>query len=117
MSPERRSWAGWQAAGWPLRQSRLFLDGRVLSHGAVGAHLARAEVHPLVSQGCRPVGDPYTTTRAEGNVIHELGGRPPPARLRGLVTALPRRGRELLAPGGHAGGGINEDRAEPRPGD
>ncbi len=108
---------GMASGGLPLRQSRLFLDGRVLSHGAVGAHLARAEVHPLVSQGCRPVGDPYTTTRAEGNVIHELGGRPPLARLRELVTALPGRDRELLARGVHVGVVINEYRAEPRQGD
>ena len=108
---------GMASGGLALRQSRLFLDGRVVSHGAVGAHLARAEVHPLVSQGCRPVGNPYTTTRAEGNVIHELGGRPPLARLQELVTGLPARDQELLAKGVHVGVVINEYRAEPRQGD
>ncbi len=108
---------GMASGGLPLRQSRLFLNGRVLSHGAVGAHLPRAEVHPLVSQGCRPVGHPYTTTRAEGNVIHELGGRAPLARLQELVTALPGRDRELLAQGVHVGVVIDEYPAEPRQGD
>ncbi len=108
---------GMASGGPPLRQNRLFLDGRVLSHGAVGAHLTRAEVHPLVSQGCRPVGNPYTVTRAEGNVIHELGGRPPLARLQELVTALPGGDRELLAQGVQVGEVINEYRAEPGPGD
>ena len=68
---------GLASGGLPMRQSRLFLDGRVLPGGAVGAHLPGAEVHPLVAQGCRPVGDPYTITRAESNLIFELGGRPP----------------------------------------
>ena len=82
---------GMASGGLRLRQSRLFLDGRVLAEGAVGAHLPEAEVHPLVAQGCRPVGDPYTTTRAEGNVIFELGGRPPVVRLLELAAALAGR--------------------------
>jgi small ligand-binding sensory domain FIST len=108
---------GMASGGGRLRQSRLFLDGRVLSHGAVGAHLPQAEVHPLVAQGCRPVGDPYTITRAEGNVIHELGGRPPLARLQDLAAALIGRDRELLGQGVHVGVVINEYRGEPRQGD
>src|SRR5207249_8861391 len=90
---------GIASGGLVRRQSRLFLDGRVVSHGAVGAHLPRAEVHPLVAQGCRPVGDPYTTTRADGNVIFELGGPPPPARPRRPAAAPPGPGRGLPAPG------------------
>ncbi len=70
-----------------------------------------------MAQGCRPIGDPYTTTRADGNVIFELGGRPPLARLQELATALPGRDRELLAQGVHLGMVINEYRAEPRQGD
>src|SRR6516162_4768428 len=50
---------GLASGGLALRQSRLFLDGRVLAHGAVGACLPQAEARLLVSQGCRPVGDPY----------------------------------------------------------
>jgi small ligand-binding sensory domain FIST len=108
---------GLASGGLRLGQSRLFLDGRVLPAGAVGAHLPRAEVHPLVAQGCRPVGDPYTVTRAEANMILELGGRPPLARLRELAAALPGRDRELLARGVQVGLVIDEYRAEPRQGD
>jgi len=108
---------GMASGGLRLRQSRLFLDGRVLSSGAVGASLPQAEVHPLVAQGCRPVGNPYTTTRADGNVIFELGGRPPLERLRELAAALPARDRELLAQGVHLGMVIDEYQAEPGQGD
>jgi small ligand-binding sensory domain FIST len=100
-----------------LPQSRLFLNGRVLSRGAVGAYLPHAEIHPLVSQGCRPVGDPYTVTGAEGNIVYQLGGRPPMARLRELAAALTGRDRELLGQGVQVGMVINEYRAERHQGD
>jgi small ligand-binding sensory domain FIST len=108
---------GMASGGLRQRQSRLFLDGRVISHGAVGAHLARAEIHPLVAQGCRPVGDPYTITGADGTLIFEIGGRPPLARLRDLVEAMPPEEQELLAGGVHLGIVINEYQAELGQGD
>jgi small ligand-binding sensory domain FIST len=108
---------GMASAALPSRQSQLFLDGRVLSRGAVGVHLPQAEVHPLVAQGCRPVGDAYIITRAEGNVILELGGRPPLDRLREMAAALPGRDQELLAQGVLLGMVIDEYRAEPGQGD
>jgi len=108
---------GMASGGLRSRQTRLFLDGRVLSRGAVGAHLPRAEVHPLVAQGCRPIGNPFIITRADRNVIHELGGRPPLTRLRELAEALPGRDQELLAQGIHVGVVIDEYRAEPSQGD
>ncbi len=108
---------GMASGGLARRRSQLFLDGRAITHGAVGAHLPLAEVHPLVAQGCRPVGDPYTITQADGNVIFELGGRPPLARLRELAAALPGRERELLARGAHLGMVIDEYRTQPGHGD
>ena len=108
---------GMASGGLRQGRSRLFLDQRVLSGGAVGVHLPHAEVHPLVAQGCRPVGDPYTVTRADGNVIFDLGGRPPLTRLRELAAALPGRDRELLARGAQLGLVIDEYRTESRPGD
>ncbi len=108
---------GMASGGLDRRQSRLFLDGRTLSGGAVGAYLPAAEIHPLVSQGCRPIGDPYTITSAQGNLILELGGRPPLTRLRELAGALPARDRELLADGLHAGLVLDEYQAERHQGD
>ena len=49
---------GMASGGLRSGQSLLFLDDRVVTRGAVGAHLPRASIHPLVAQGCRPVGDP-----------------------------------------------------------
>jgi small ligand-binding sensory domain FIST len=108
---------GMATGGLRSGQSLLFLDGQVLTHGAVGAHLPGAGIRPLVAQGCRPVGDPYTITRADGNLIVELGGRPPLSRLRDLAAALPVRDQELLARGAHLGLVIDEYQAEPGQGD
>jgi small ligand-binding sensory domain FIST len=108
---------GMASGGLRTGQSRLFADGRVLTAGAVGAHLPDAEVHPLVAQGCRPVGDPFTITRADSDLIFELGGRPPLGRLRELAAALPARDRELLAQGVYLGLVIDEYQAEPGTGD
>jgi small ligand-binding sensory domain FIST len=108
---------GMASAALRPRQSRLFRDDRVLSAGAVGVHLPNAEVHPLVAQGCRPIGDAYIITRADGNLIHELGGRPPLVRLREMAAALPTRDQELLAQGLQLGVVIDEYRAEPGQGD
>ncbi|HET9969079.1 MAG TPA: FIST N-terminal domain-containing protein [Streptosporangiaceae bacterium] len=103
---------GMASGGLAQRRSLLFRDGAVLTGGAVGAHLPGAAVRSLVAQGCRPVGDPYTVTRADGNLIFELGGRPPLARLREMAATLPVRDTELLAAGPHLGLVIDEYQSE-----
>jgi small ligand-binding sensory domain FIST len=106
------------SGGAEQRRSQLFLDDQVLLRGAVGARFAGAQVDLLVSQGCRPLGSPFTVTGAEGNVMHELGGRPPFQRLEELVSELPERDRQLLANGGlQVGVVIDEYRSEQRHGD
>jgi small ligand-binding sensory domain FIST len=108
---------GMASGGLAQRQSRLFLDGQVLPGGAVGAYLPAAQVQTLVAQGCRPVGQPYTITRAEGNLIFELGGRSPVSRLQELAAGMTARERELLAHGLLLGVVIDEYRNESRQGD
>jgi small ligand-binding sensory domain FIST len=96
----------------------LFLGDRVLSGGCVGVRLPDdIAIELLVSQGCRPVGSPYTVTRAAGNLIHELGGRPPLSLLQHLAGSLPERDRQLLANGVHVGVVIDEYQVERGPGD
>jgi len=108
---------GMASGGLGAGQTRLFLDDRVLDEGAVGARLPGVRIRPLVSQGCRPIGNAYTVTRAEGNVIRELGGRPPLERLQELVAKLPPEDRELVGGGLHVGRVIDEYQADPGRGD
>ena len=76
-----------------------------------------AEVRTIVSQGCRPFGDAHVVTRAEGNVVFELGGRPPLERLRAAVGSLGRADQELVANGIQLGRVIDEYKAEHGQGD
>jgi small ligand-binding sensory domain FIST len=108
---------GMASGGLGAQRSRLFLDGRVLSEGAVGAYLPEARIHPLVSQGCRPVGDPFTVTAAEGNLVQKLGGQPAMSRLQDLAASLSDEDRELLVQGVQVGIVMNEYGGERRQGD
>jgi small ligand-binding sensory domain FIST len=91
--------------------NRLVLGGAVHVDGAVGV-LLRADLvgATVVSQGCRPVGDPMTVTRAERTVIYELAGRPALDRLLETAQAAPTDDRQLLAAGVHLGIVIDEHR-------
>ena len=109
---------GMAGRGSARRGPHMFLDGKVVDSGAVGVRVAGVTADLVVSQGCRPIGSPYTVTRAEGNVMHELGGRPPFERLKEIVATLPESDRDLLGNGGlQLGRVIDEYRAEQRHGD
>ena len=95
--------------------NRLVLDGTVRVGGAVGAMLGPGvELAAIVSQGCRPVGHPLAVTRAEGNVVYELGGQPALERLVDLARReLAERDVALINAGGlHLGRVIDEHKAE-----
>lgn len=51
-----------------------FHNGREVDAVVVAVHGLR--VLPVLSQGCRPIGEPLTVTRAESNVVYSLGARP-----------------------------------------
>lgn len=78
---------------------RLFMQGRAVRSGAVGAMLGGdVSVRTVVSQGCRPVGPPMTVTKAHGTVVHELAGSPALTKLEEVVAALPPEDRRLISP-------------------
>lgn len=94
--------------------TRLVIDGRIRTDGAVGVLLGpSAQVTTAVSQGCRPIGFPWMVTGAEGNVIHDLAGKPPLERLEALAQgSLSAREVALVNQGGlHVGRVIDEHKA------
>ena len=89
--------------------NRLFIDGRVLDEGAVGVALAGdIRVDTIVSQGCRPIGEPFVITDAQNNLIKELGNRPVMEVLQELGESMDDYNRELMAQGLLVGRVINE---------
>jgi small ligand-binding sensory domain FIST len=97
--------------------TRLFRDHGVLTSGLVGVRLPGVHGVPIVSQGCRPIGDPYIVTGADGARITELGGRPPMQRLREIVVGLPPDEQELVSRGLQVGIVVDEHLAAPGQGD
>jgi small ligand-binding sensory domain FIST len=90
----------------------LILDREIHREGAIGIGLADVAVQAVVSQGCAPLGRDAVITRAEGNVVLELAGRPALERLREVVEGLSARERALAARGLLAGLVIDENRPE-----
>lgn len=91
---------GGLAAGLAGRGStRLFLDGRAVSRGAVGVTIGDTAVLPLVSQGCRPVGPPMTVTGSAGNVLLELAGTPALQKVEQVVAELDADEQRLVMAG------------------
>ncbi|MFP5577022.1 MAG: FIST N-terminal domain-containing protein [Acidimicrobiia bacterium] len=88
----------------------LVLDGEVHRDGAVGVVLPPTQA--IVSQGCRPVGDPMVVTRSDRGFLIELAGRPALDRLTELATDLPPEDRSLLATGVQLGVAIDERRID-----
>ncbi len=89
--------------------NRLLLDGDVVEDGAVGVALSgRIVMRTIVSQGCRPIGEPFTVTRAEKNIVFELGGQPPMAMLQTILPTLPQGDQQLARTSLLIGRVINE---------
>jgi small ligand-binding sensory domain FIST len=97
--------------------TRLFCDHDMFISGLVGVRLPGMHAVPIVSQGCRPIGQPYIVTSADGATVLELGGRPAVQRLRKIIEGLPPDEQELVSRGLHIGIVVDEHLAAPGQGD
>lgn len=109
---------GGQASGAGAGGVRLVLGNRVLNQGAVGVQIGGdIRVTPVISQGCRPIGSPYVVTKSNGNVIFQLGGKPPLVRLKEILSKLSREDRARAAHNLQMGVVIDEQTENPKSGD
>jgi small ligand-binding sensory domain FIST len=98
--------------------NRMLVDDMSYTDGAIGALLSEdVSAQAVVSQGCRPIGRPYIVTRADGHMIHELGGRPALERLVATLEHLQPADRHLAEHGLHCGVVIDESQVEFERGD
>lgn len=89
--------------------TRLFFGNRVFTDGAVAVAVSgRVRVRTLVSQGCRPIGDPVTVTRADRNIIFELGGKRPMDVVAKIFSNSDLPDRELMKEGLQIGKVVDE---------
>ena len=99
---------GMASGGTGPGEAKLFYRGKVLDGGAVVGVVRGAPLTPVVSQGCRPIGDPFVITKAERNEILELGGKRAHRQLKAIYDRLPNRDRELMRLGIHIGRVVDE---------
>jgi small ligand-binding sensory domain FIST len=99
--------------------NRLVLDDDIINHGAVGALISyETDLQTVVSQGCRPIGQALTVTRAERNIVYEMGGQAPLVRLVDMArTELSEDDVRLVNEGLHLGLVIDEHKPDFERGD
>lgn len=108
-TPGLRVVGGMASGGHEPGSNRLILDGETHLDGAVAARLSGPiSIRTIVSQGCRPIGRAMIVTRAEQNVIRELGRRPALESLRDLFQSLSQGDIRKVQQGLHIGRVINE---------
>lgn len=88
---DSESWLkGWNEAYAPLpvlgglasgdfreQRTQVYLNGEVFEEGGVAVSVGGdVWLHGLTSQGCTPIGETWTLTKVEQNIIHEIGNRP-----------------------------------------
>jgi small ligand-binding sensory domain FIST len=110
-SPRLQVSGGFASAARNPGGNRLVLNDEIFPSGAVGV-LVPAVAHTVVSQGCRPIGQPFIVTKAERNVLYELGGRPAYERLMEMVDTLSPDERALAVHGLHCGIVVDEHKAD-----
>ena len=109
---------GLASGGGAPGDHRLRAGQRSLSGGAAGLLLAGdLEIDSIVAQGCRPIGSPMFVTRASGNALLELDGRPPAEVLQELFARASQRDRALFTHSLFIGLEMREGQSEYRAGD
>ncbi len=100
---------GMASAGQTPGSNRLMLGRDVFEQGAAVVLLqGGVQVKTVVSQGCRPIGQHFVITKAERNVIQQLGGVPAYRRLDELFQTLPTRDQKMVQHGLHVGRVVSE---------
>jgi small ligand-binding sensory domain FIST len=104
---------GMASGGLVAGRTKLLQDDEIVSEGAVGAILEGAHgASAIVSQGCRPVGETFAITRAERNIVYELGGQPAVKRIEELYAGASERDQVLMRQGLHVGQATTELKPE-----
>ncbi len=102
---------GIASGGSDLGENRLVLNGEIMGNGLVGVALwGQVSIRTLVSQGCQPIGERFVVTKAERNIIYELGGAPPLARLQETLQSLGPEGGQKAAMAVQVGVAFDEQR-------
>ena len=102
-------YGGLASGNFPEPLTQVYLDGEVFEDGgvavAVGGDVTLAGV---ISQGCTPIGEAWTLTRVEQNLIRHIGNRPAYAVLSETVQQLSAEEQRKVQGNLHIGLVVNE---------
>ncbi len=111
IAPKAPLIGGMASAGRQPGHNILVRNDEVFDAGMVGLTLSGPiEVETIVSQGCRPIGQPYVITKAHDNVIEQLGGKPALHAVRDTIDGASEEDQQLLSKGLLLGRAISEYR-------
>jgi small ligand-binding sensory domain FIST len=100
---------GMASAATQPGENCLFIGPKVYRDGAVAALVhGDVSIRSIVSQGCRPIGEHFVITKAERNVIQQLGGAPAYQRLIEVYATLATHEQAMLRRGLHVGRVVSE---------
>ncbi|MGH8018906.1 MAG: FIST signal transduction protein [Opitutaceae bacterium] len=74
--PDRPIYGGLAMGAPGEAVAQVYCNGEVLETGGVALAVSGIRILGAVAQGCTPVGETWTITRTEGNIIHRIGNRP-----------------------------------------
>ena len=107
--PAQPLFGGLASGNYPEPFTQVYLDGQVFEDGgvaiAIGGDVALAGV---VSQGCTPIGEAWTLTRVENNLIRNIGNRPAYTVLSETVQKLSPEDQRKAQGNLHIGLVVNE---------
>jgi len=116
--PNGQAIGGLAGGGRGPGDNRLMQNGEVFDGGVVGVQISGPiAIRTVISQGCCPIGERYVVTRAEQNMVFELGGKPAITRLQEVFESLEGSRRRDAHRALHIGIAIDEHRSRFERGD
>ncbi len=107
--PAQPVYGGLASGNFPEPLTQIYLNGDVFEDGgvaiAVGGGVALTGV---ISQGCTPIGEAWTLTRVEQNLIRNIANRPAYSVLSETVQQLPPEEQRKVQGNLHIGLVVNE---------
>ena len=100
---------GMASAAVKPNENILIFNDEFHDQGIIGVVLTgNLNVATVVSQGCRPMGENFIVTKAEGNIIYELAGKPFVQVLQNILDKAPAADKLLAQEAIFVGIALNE---------
>ncbi len=109
---------GMASGGTGPGQNFLITEGELVEDGALGVVLeGEIGLSSVVSQGCRPVGEPWVVTQCERNLVQKLGGKSAVEAFLETASKLPEEESDLLKSAPFVGLAIDPNKSKFERGD